>query len=432
MHKIIYRFFQILLSDGPKTAMKKSIQFVMGEILSILRQLFNFILIIVTSIIPKKKKLWIFTSRYDFSENSKYLFLYTVLNEREIDAVWLSSNHDVIDMLQSEGFEAYHTWSPHGIWLQIRAKVLVCTHSTSQEFFWGAFYRNSSVRFLVRVGHNISGSSKWHGQTLETRSKYENLQKMVDVMLLTSTNKPVSKFEEVEATPYMSADSYILSGYPKTDVLFNELRYEWLGSSKCLLSELPKLAQSKKILFYVPTKTSREEPNPILSSPKEIRKLDQLCGKINAHLVIKLHPKNKTEPSNKHNYGNITFNDSSIDVYPLLRYCDVLITDFSSIYIDFLLLDRPVIFYPYSYNPSECEYGTIHRAPLAFNYESITPGPVADSPQELRKIIKESVEGTDEFAADRQHVLNQFYDFEGGSSSQMVINKLKEKVCPEQ
>ena len=38
--------------------------------------------------------------------------------------------------------------------------------------------------------------------------------------------------------------------------------------------------------------------------------------------------------------------DKFEDVMELLKYVDVLITDYSSIYIDFLLLDRPIIFLP--------------------------------------------------------------------------------------
>ena len=54
------------------------------------------------------------------------------------------------------------------------------------------------------------------------------------------------------------------------------------------------------------------------------------------------------EESETYNNRIISANqDKFEDVMELLKYVDVLITDYSYIYIDFLLLDRPIIFLPY-------------------------------------------------------------------------------------
>src|SRR5690606_5765020 len=46
-------------------------------------------------------------------------------------------------------------------------------------------------------------------------------------------------------------------------------------------------------------------------------------------------------------YRNILLVDHHVDVYPLLRSVDVLITDYSSGWFDYLILDRPILFYAY-------------------------------------------------------------------------------------
>ena len=49
----------------------------------------------------------------------------------------------------------------------------------------------------------------------------------------------------------------------------------------------------------------------------------------------------------KNTYSNIKVLESESDVYPLFEKIDLLITDYSSIFFDFLLTDKPILFYPY-------------------------------------------------------------------------------------
>ena len=57
-----------------------------------------------------------------------------------------------------------------------------------------------------------------------------------------------------------------------------------------------------------------------------------------------------------------------MDIYPFLTFTDFLITDYSSIYFDYLMLNREIIFIPYDF-----ENYTKNRE-LYFSYETITPG----------------------------------------------------------
>jgi CDP-glycerol glycerophosphotransferase len=70
------------------------------------------------------------------------------------------------------------------------------------------------------------------------------------------------------------------------------------------------------------------------------------------------------------------------DVYPLLPLCDLLITDYSSIFFDFLLLDRPMIFFAYDLD----KYLAEDRA-MYFEYDSITPGVKCHNYDELESNI---------------------------------------------
>ena len=67
--------------------------------------------------------------------------------------------------------------------------------------------------------------------------------------------------------------------------------------------------------------------------------------------------------------SNIKVLDNESDMYPLFSKVDLLITDYSSIFFDFLLTDKPVLFYPYDKD----DYLTKDRS-MYDEYDTVTPG----------------------------------------------------------
>ena len=94
-----------------------------------------------------------------------------------------------------------------------------------------------------------------------------------------------------------------------------------------------------------------------------------------------------------------------IDTQILTIESKALITDYSSIYIDYLLLDRPILFYCYDYK----HYLEKDRE-MYFEYEDVTPGEKAENFDELFEQIKGVIEnGGDYGRKDRERVKNMFY-----------------------
>jgi CDP-glycerol glycerophosphotransferase len=80
-----------------------------------------------------------------------------------------------------------------------------------------------------------------------------------------------------------------------------------------------------------------------------------------------------------------------MDICFILKYTDILITDYSSIYFDFLLHNKPIIFYPY-----DLEYYKSKDRGLIFDYDKFTPGPKAYNLNQLKKIIMEVIKNNKE------------------------------------
>ena len=54
---------------------------------------------------------------------------------------------------------------------------------------------------------------------------------------------------------------------------------------------------------------------------------------------------------------------------PLLSSVDVLITDYSGVFVEFLVTDKPMIFLPYDKDEYEADRG------FWFDYNQVIPGP---------------------------------------------------------
>lgn len=125
--------------------------------------------------------------------------------------------------------------------------------------------------------------------------------------------------------------------------------------------------------------------------------------------------------------GQICHLAGNVETQDLLAVADILITDYSSCFVDFLHTLRPIIFYPYDYQ----SYVTTDRE-LYFDYydDTITPGVKAHNEDELIEAICRYVEVAEVGIELRKQSLCFFHKFRDGRSSERVylaVTKLVDK-----
>jgi len=113
-------------------------------------------------------------------------------------------------------------------------------------------------------------------------------------------------------------------------------------------------------------------------------------------------------------------NELPLDVQELLLISDLLITDYSSCFIDFLLLDRPIIFYAYDLN-----YYRKYRGFL-YDYRQIAPGEITMTRRETAKAIRAYMKNPVKDAEKRRHVKEMFHTNQTGGFSQNVLKAVHE------
>ena len=129
------------------------------------------------------------------------------------------------------------------------------------------------------------------------------------------------------------------------------------------------------------------------------------------------------DSQNKVNCKNVHQLPQLIDVYDLLPQTDILISDYSSIVFDFMLLDRPIVYY----TPDLKEFLNSSRA-LNFHPREIAVGPICESFQELLAAIENITQsGAAEFDSKRKEVLPRLNGFRDGRASERVLEVLSDR-----
>ena len=108
-----------------------------------------------------------------------------------------------------------------------------------------------------------------------------------------------------------------------------------------------------------------------------------------------------------------------VNVQEMLLFTDVLISDYSGAFLDFLLLDRPVIHYVYDYSfYSERDSG------LYYNLDDFASGDTPSTFEQLLNSISDAVTGKDAYFERRKLVLERFMKYENGTASKSLFKRI--------
>ena len=186
----------------------------------------------------------------------------------------------------------------------------------------------------------------------------------------------------------VSENQISITGYPRTDVLFNP--------NDALKAMYVK--EGCNTVLYLPTFREHDE------SDKSLYELiNSFSSRSEYLLLIKLHPATFLGgtldlPS------NVVLLDQSVDTYEMMALSDVLITDYSSVALDYLLLDRPIMYFCYDY----AAYISNERG-LYYDFNQVVGGPVIETSGALLAELDEVLlVGVDHYKAKRHTVTRKF------------------------
>lgn len=394
--------------------------------------LLNSIMYIISLFIPKSKKIWIFGGWFGnrFADNSRYLYLYCHEHKDEIGldkAIWITDNDDIYADLNSKGFEVYKKWSFNSIWYHLRAKVVFVDQGPT----------DINKYFCIRtIKINL-----WHGFPLK---KIGALSKSIDFNINTVYNKyfKIGGWSNyyLQATSDLSKnllgesfkvsdDKVFVSGYARNDVFTQNYWKTYLSKEENEVINKINDFKNKgfNIIFYLPTFRDNKDINLLnLKNKKDIKLLTEFLENNKILLITKFHFAQNNSNLCDTLYDNILNLESNTDVYPILYYSDILITDYSSVYFDFLITNKPILFYPF-----DLEYYSNEKLGrgLIFDYDEFTPGDKTFNIKELvlsiEFIINNPSKYCEKYKKQYEKIKMQVFDKNISYGSYSTVEKVK-------
>ena len=308
--------------------------------------------------------IWLFSSTDNshYNYNSRYLFEYVKENLPEITPLFVINDPELRNSLSSKYGKQYfiETENIQGIRQALSAGVWFT--SAGLPAYGTGLHKK---RLIINL---------WHGVPLKKIALLDpNLKKAARIYFkkIFSENYTCILTTSHELIPLMarsfavSEDKIKVWGQPRNDGLFqkNDCR-EILGQ---LFPDLPKYT---KTVLYAPTFRDYGQVQLFPFKDFDQKQLEAFLDEKNMLLFIRTHV---AEQGSAAPYlgKRIRFlgNEQAEDVTGILNIFDCLITDYSSIYIDYLLTDKPMIFLPYDRQ----QY--LDGRGMNFDYDDVTPGP---------------------------------------------------------
>lgn len=310
------------------------------------------ILKFISSFLPVKNTI-LFESNPDFADNAFPVYQEMIKRgmNQKYKIIWiLNNNVTPVDL-------------PENVYFRKKVCGSILEKFLSQWEILRSKYIIDSNNYIHKFNKNQTRVHLKHGLPMKDASYYNKIIGTVDALCV-----PSEYWIDVCSKEHGISKAQIKPlGFPRNDVL------------------IPQPHKSKTVIWMP---TFREHSNkdvilerfdytsimplglPTISGTEQLQEINELFKKNDAYLLIRLHPAQDTSGIKLSDMSNIKICDDAFlnsygtTLYKLLAYTDALISDYSSIYYDYLLLGKPI-----ALATSDFEQYKKHNGILAASYE---------------------------------------------------------------
>ncbi|MHA1147601.1 MAG: CDP-glycerol glycerophosphotransferase family protein [Promethearchaeota archaeon] len=349
-----------------------------------------------------------------FVGNTKYLYNFLRNHSRYKLKVFVGSK-SLQTSLKRDNIDAVYKFSIESINILRKAHFIFTTHGITDIL-------------PIRFSPQTIFVETWHGvQNKKNRTEGEMYYspKLSKLLGLKTRNKDVIDYfitpsgtkADINIITHhfeIPKERILATGFPRNDIFFiDDVNYLKSIRKKYLINE-----DYEKVLIYAPTFRDNTLIGKFPLNTKELEQLNDVLEKRNSILILKGHIAEKQITFQ--NLSNISTIEQEADIQELLVISDVLITDYSSVYCDYLLLNRPILFFTYDYD----EFMSKGRG-FYYDFKEIAPGPMVSTGSDLIKEIEQVLEGNDKYEQKRIETRKIYHKHIDGKSSERLLRFLK-------
>ena len=362
------------------------------------------------SLLPLSKVI-IFESTPDFSDNTKAVYDEMVRRglNRKYKFVWLCFN-DSPRSISEKNVKCVNCNTESGQmkrrYLLYRAKCIICCN-----------------HFIRKNDERIPAFYLTHGTPSKSTRNYYTIPNYIDYCTVPSEG--VAEIYSYQLN--FPIEKIYPLGFPRNDALYNNVDIKTPLGTNCdkVIVWYPTFRQTKRAIYVV----SASAALPVIHDAEAAKRLNEVAAKNNTLIVLKPHFAQDLSYIKDLGLSNIRFIDDSffadngISSYEFVGSCDALITDYSSIYYDFTLCDKPIAAIwedidEYKENPG-----------LIDNYEFYMKGAEkVYTADELERFVSDVANGIDNLKAERNEIKALVNYSDDGKNAERVVDFIIEKA----
>lgn len=409
----------LIIEKIKKNGIRKSIIKVVEHIM----MASNVVTFTLCKLLPINKKLVVLESEEDLSDNAYALYDYMCKNGflKKYRVVWLVDNVEAASKKVAENTKCVKKF-PNKLEIMRSYYLATCGWYIFDHCNVMAQLKKKSEQKLIYLSHGW-GYKAAKGIELKknvTRPDYITATgELSAIGLADYWNEPIDKI--------------LITGYPRIDYL-----YEFNDDVTKQINDKWGFNKYKKVIFWMPTfrqsKSSWLSENyisnqtglPIFETLELLQKFSDFLTTRGILLVFKLHHLQAELPVFNRKFSNIIIvRDTDlyimgIQLYQVLRFADAIISDYSSITIDYMVMNRPLIYTLDDYASYDKSRGLY--PPNAIDY---MPGYHVYNVVELEDSIKEiCCEEKDRFELERKKISKRYHEYFDGNSAKRILKYL--------
>lgn len=348
--------------------------------------------------------------------NSLHLFDYVLAQRPDIRIVWITRAKICVAAVRARGGEAHLNFSLVGLFHVLTAEVYLFSIDPSDVALV-----NPKRTLVVNLWHGMPMKKILHDameSSLRTVARPTIWQRFAQGVAWSDVSFHIATadyYREILQSAFRSP-SVEITGQPRDDFLVGADRLQ-----RSLEIKRHMGWEGRLVITYLPThrKYGKGQRPSTLFHDREAEVRERLGAKV--LIVTKNHSLMGASDVRKPPSDAIIveLDRGAIETQALLLATDVLVTDYSSVFVDFLLTNRPIIFYWVD------DYATGDNE-LYFNDEALLPGKVVTAENDLLEVLAMAQRDSRYTQEMRMRLINRYHTHVDGKSSARVIAKIDE------